>query len=140
MLRIEQAVVLMEANFGSGLSRKQLAATAGLSAFHFSRLFHRVVGVSPHQYLVGCRLRHARELLAVGQGRSIAEVALECGFADQAHLARHFRRAYGVSPGQFQKEHEQTSPARTAVQDGARALDDTGARTIGRGRAFVRAR
>jgi len=49
MLRIEQAVALMEANFGSGLSRKQLAATAGLSAFHFSRLFHRVVGVSPHQ-------------------------------------------------------------------------------------------
>jgi len=123
--RIQQAVALMETNFGSGLSRVQLAATSGLSASHFSRLFHRVVGVSPHQYLVGCRLRHARELLAVGQGRSIADVALECGFADQAHLARHFRHAYGVSPGQFQKEHEQTSPARTAVQDGARAFDDT---------------
>lgn len=103
---IQQAVALMEANFGSGLSREQLAATAGLSAFHFSRLFHRVVGVSPHRYLVGCRLRHARDLLAAGQGRSIAEVALECGFADQAHLARHFRRAYGVSPSQFQKEHK----------------------------------
>ncbi len=123
---IQQAVALMEANFGCGLSREQLAATAGLSAFHFSRLFHRVVGVSPHRYLVGCRLRHARELLAVGQGRSIAEVALECGFADQAHLTRHFRRAYGVGPGRFQSAHKQTSTARTDVQDGARTLSDAG--------------
>lgn len=48
--RIQQAVALIEANFGSGLSREQLAATAGLSAFHFSRLFHRVVGLSPHRW------------------------------------------------------------------------------------------
>jgi len=138
--RIQQAVALMEVNFGAGLSREQLAAAAGLSAFHFSRLFHRVVGVSPRQYLVGCRLRRARELLAGGPGRTIAEVALECGFADQAHLTRRFRRAYGVSPGQFRKEHEQTSPARTDVQDGARALGDAGPRTIGQVRASVRAR
>jgi transcriptional regulator GlxA family with amidase domain len=102
--RIQQAVALMEANLGSGLSREQLAATAGLSTFHFSRLFHRMVGTSPHRYLLDRRLRYARELLTVGQGRTIAEVAAECGFADQAHLTRHFRRAYGVSPGQFQKE------------------------------------
>ena len=106
--RVQQAVALIEANFSSELSREQLAATAGLSAFHFSRLFHRVVGVSPHRYLLGCRLSHARELLRGdgGQGRTIADVAAECGFADQAHLARHFRRAYGVSPSQFQRAHK----------------------------------
>jgi AraC-like DNA-binding protein len=108
--RVQQAVALMEADFASKLSLEQLAATAGLSAFHFSRLFHRWWGpaldqlwTSPHRYLLGCRLRHARALLsAAGQGRSIAEVGLECGFADQSHFGRQFRRAYGVSPGQFQ--------------------------------------
>jgi AraC-like DNA-binding protein len=101
--RVRRAVVLMEANFASKLSLEQLAATSGLSVFHFSRLFHRVVGVSPHRYLLDCRLRHARELLsAPGHGRSIIEVALECGVADQTHFGRHFHRAYGISPGRFQ--------------------------------------
>jgi AraC-like DNA-binding protein len=100
--RIQQAVALMETNFASKLTLEQLARASGLSAFHFSRLFHRVVGLSPHQYLLRCRLRHAHALLsAAGERHSLAEVAAECGFFDQAHLARHFRRAYGVSPGQF---------------------------------------
>lgn len=104
--RIQQTIALMEAHFASKLSLEQLAATAGLSPFHFNRLFHRVVGVSPHRYLLDCRLRRARELLVAGSGRSIGEVAAECGFADQAHFGRQFRRAYGVSPVQFQAAQE----------------------------------
>ena len=101
--RVRRAAALMEANFASKLGLEQLATTSGLSVFHFSRLFHRVVGVSPHRYLLDCRLRRARELLSVpGHGRSIIEVALECGFADQSHFGRHFHRAYGISPGRFQ--------------------------------------
>jgi AraC-like DNA-binding protein len=105
--RVQQAITLMETNFASKLTLEQLARASGLSAFHFNRLFHRVVGLSPHQYLLRCRLRHAHALLsAAGERRSLADVAAECGFFDQAHLARHFRRAYGVSPGQFQRRQE----------------------------------
>jgi AraC-like DNA-binding protein len=100
--RVQPALAFMEVNFASKLSLEQLAATSGLSAFHFSRLFCRLVGTSPHRYLLSCRLRHARALLSTaGPGRSIGEVAAECGFADQSHFGRQFRRAYGVSPGQF---------------------------------------
>ena len=105
--RVQHAVALMEANFASKLTRDEVARAAGLSPFHFSRLFHQVVGLAPHQYLLHCRLRHAQKLLLEsGEGRSIADVATETGFADQAHLARHFLRAYGVSPQQFRHEHE----------------------------------
>jgi AraC-like DNA-binding protein len=102
--RIQRAVTLMETNFASKLTRDEVARAAGLSPSHFSQLFHSVVGLSPHQYLLRCRLRHAQRLLStVEGGLSIADVAAESGFADQAHLARHFRGAYGVSPLQFRQ-------------------------------------
>jgi AraC family transcriptional regulator len=97
--RIQRAAALIEANFTSGLSRKKMACEAGMSVFHFSQLFSRQFGLSPHQYLVRCRLQHARKLLFTREKElSIVEVACKSGFADQAHFSRHFRRAYSVSP------------------------------------------
>jgi AraC family transcriptional regulator len=60
--------------------------------------------MTPCQYLWRYRLYRARMLLSVtGPTRSIGAVAAECGFADQAHLGRRFRQAYGVSPGEFRR-------------------------------------
>lgn len=79
-----------------------MARQTGFSPFHFLRLFRRVVGVTPHQYLVRCRLRHAARLLA-GSDRAVTEVALEVGFADLSNFVRTFHRAAGVAPGSFRK-------------------------------------
>lgn len=78
------------------------ADRAGLSPFHFLRLFSAVIGVSPHQYLVRSRLRHAARLLADG-GREVTDVALDVGFADLSNFIRTFRRAAGVPPGAFRR-------------------------------------
>ena len=97
---------MMQANFASKLTRDEVVRAVGLSPFHFSRLFHQFVGLAPHRYLLRCRLRRALKLLSTDRGRAIANVAAEAGFADQAHLARHFQRFFGKSPQQFRREHK----------------------------------
>ena len=78
------------------------AREAGLSPFHFLRLFRDVLGVTPHQYLVRARLRHAARLLA-DEERSITDIALDVGFADLSNFVRTFHRAAGVSPRGFRR-------------------------------------
>jgi AraC-like DNA-binding protein len=78
------------------------ATRAGLSPFHFLRLFARALGVTPHQYLVRCRLRHAARLLA-DDGRSISDIAYDVGFADLSNFVRTFHRAAGMSPRRFRR-------------------------------------
>jgi AraC family transcriptional regulator len=74
-----------------------LARLAGLSPFHFSRVFARSVGVTPHRYVVQLRLQRAIELLREGR-LSLADIAACTGFADQSHLSRWVRRVHGISP------------------------------------------
>src|SRR5262249_23550283 len=91
-----------------------LAAIAGRSRFHFSRVFSRSVGLSPHRYIVHLRLRHAVELVRRGHS-SLAEIAAGTGFADQSHLARWVRRVHGVSLTELASS--QPAQNRTNVQD-----------------------
>ena len=72
-----------------------LANIAGRSPFHFSRVFARSVGMTPHRYVVHLRLQRAIELLREGRS-GLAEIAARTGFADQAHLTRWARRVHGV--------------------------------------------
>lgn len=78
------------------------AREAGLSLFHFLRLFTRVLGVTPHQYLVRSRLRHAAQLLA-DEDRSITDIAFDVGFGDLSNFVRTFHRAAGMSPRRFRQ-------------------------------------
>ncbi len=77
----------------------ELSAVAGLSRFELIRRFREQSGVTPHAYQTNLRIAEARRLLAAGT--ALAEVAADCGFADQPHLNRVFKRAVGVSPGRY---------------------------------------
>ena len=96
---VRRAVEYMRANFSSDLAVTDLADRAALSPFHFVRSFRKVTGLPPHAYLTQLRLNRARRLLA--EGKPPTDVALAVGFYDQSHLIKHFKRAYGITPGQY---------------------------------------
>jgi AraC family transcriptional regulator len=103
--RLERAMRFFDQRFAERVTIKAAARVAGLSPDHFVEVFRSALGCTPHQYLVWCRLRHARQLIASeGHRRSLAEIAWAAGFADQAHLTRHFQRAFGQSPGQWRQQ------------------------------------
>jgi AraC family transcriptional regulator len=100
--RAVEAARYLEENFAEDLRLEDVARAAGLSPFHFLRVFARVLGVTPHQYLVRSRVREAAKRLA-DPARPVTEVALEAGFADLSNFVRTFRRAAGVSPRAFRR-------------------------------------
>jgi AraC family transcriptional regulator len=80
----------------------ELANKLRLSKSYFSREFCKATGMPPRQYVIHKRLERAQELLLQDR-RPISQIAVECGFADQAHMTRLFTRAYGISPGLWRK-------------------------------------
>jgi AraC-like DNA-binding protein len=84
---------------GLNVDLETLAKRAGLSRFHALRAFKQRYGLPPHAYQLCLRISHARRLLI--KGAPPADVALRCGFADQSHFTRHFKRFHGVTPGQY---------------------------------------
>lgn len=100
--RAVEGALLIEARATEPLDLAAGAAAAGLSPWHYLRLFRAVLGVTPHQYLLRCRLRRAARLLAE-EGRSITDVAYDAGFADLSNFVRSFRKAAGISPRAFRR-------------------------------------
>lgn len=100
-----RAKELISANLEGNLSTGDLARECSLSAGHFARAFRRSTGLSPHQWLVWCRVEKADGLLRDG-GLSLAEMACACGFADQSHFTRAYTRLRGISPGAWRRQRE----------------------------------
>jgi AraC family transcriptional regulator len=92
----------IEANVGADITVDDLAREVAISADHFGRLFRQVIGQTPHQFLMSYRVERARRLLTDAQ-RTLSEVALACGFADQAHFTRVFKQATSETPGTYRK-------------------------------------
>jgi AraC-like DNA-binding protein len=86
---------------GTMLDLSTLAATAGMTRFQVLRSFKQRYGLPPHAYRLCAQLGRACDLLRAG--RSATEVAMECGFADQSHFGRRFKRIFGVTPGTYAK-------------------------------------
>ena len=82
-----------------------LAAIAGLSQHHFARAFKQSFGASPHQYLIQTRIVRAQQLLRNTE-MEIKEVAIACGFSNQSHLHRHFKKQTGITPRQFSRQRQ----------------------------------
>jgi AraC-like DNA-binding protein len=96
---VKRAREHLEAFPSENVSLERLAREAGLSPFHLCRVFRQTIGLPPHAYQTLIRVRFAKTLLA--KGVSISQAAVEVGFFDQAHLTRHFKRIFGVTPGQY---------------------------------------
>lgn len=80
---------------------EDLATQVGVSRIHATRLFTQAFGIAPHEYLNSLRVLEAKRLISTGF--SLAEVAFEAGYTDQAHMSKRFKAAMGVSPGQYRK-------------------------------------
>jgi AraC-like DNA-binding protein len=98
-----KAKEVIEANLGGDVSLATLAQECGMSPGHFARAFRQSVGVAPHRWLVLRRIEVAKNLL-FNSTQSIAEIALDCGFADQSHFTKVFTDVVGVSPGAWRRE------------------------------------
>ncbi|MET1079920.1 MAG: AraC family transcriptional regulator [Pseudomonas sp.] len=98
---VTQVKEWLAAQLDSAPSLEQMALLCGLSKFQLLRAFQKDTGLSPRQWAMQLRTRRAQGLLR--QGRAVTEIAQCLGFVDQSHLTRHFRAAYGLPPGQYQR-------------------------------------
>jgi AraC family transcriptional regulator len=107
---IDRAKNLMRTRFCENLSLGTVARVAGISVFHFSRLFKSFTGRAPHQYLIQLRLEHARILLR-NTRLSVTEVCFASGFGSLEHFLAMFRQRYGLSPRRYRTVATANLPA-----------------------------
>lgn len=117
---VTQAKAILDADPASRVSLSELAAAVNLTPSVLAHSFRAALGLAPHTYRLGARVQLARQLLSTG--RRVSEVALQSGFADQAHFTRVFKRVTGTTPGAFQKAGQQAG--QRAGQSGRRIIQD----------------
>jgi AraC family transcriptional regulator len=100
---IIEVVDYLNGHYAEPCSLRTLAVMAGLSRFHFLRRFRAATGTSPHQYLIGLRLRAAAEQLR-SSAAPITSIALDVGFNDLSNFNLLFRRSFGVAPKQWRMQ------------------------------------
>jgi AraC family transcriptional regulator len=101
--RLTRVREYIDANLeGGNLTIARLAKVASLSQFHFARAFKAAVGKSPHQYVSGHRLEHAKVLLRRAD-QSLLDIAVALNFSSQANFTRAFRKGTGMTPGQYRR-------------------------------------
>jgi AraC-like DNA-binding protein len=116
---LRRAVRFIHDNLDSKLNWEQIAQAVGLAPFSFGRSFKLTTGLTPHQYVIRCRMRKAMSLLANTE-QSICDISLDVGCSCQSHLTTLFRKHTGTTPGAFRMASKKTrgaflaAPARAA--------------------------
>ncbi|MEX0287021.1 MAG: helix-turn-helix domain-containing protein [Paracoccaceae bacterium] len=95
-----RVLAYIRARLDRSVSVDELAREAGMSASHFSRVFKDTLGTTPMQYVMAYRIEQAVEMMADTQ-RAFGEIAMACGFSDQAHFTRSFKQVTGQTPRQY---------------------------------------
>ena len=101
--RLRRIKELVHAKMEDELTLSEMAKSVGLSTAHFSQMFRKSTGESPHQFVLRHRVERAKEMLCTADAR-VLDVAVACGFKTQQHFARVFRRMYGASPTEYRQD------------------------------------
>jgi transcriptional regulator GlxA family with amidase domain len=111
----------MHNDLSKTLRVKDLAAAARLSSSYFSRAFHHTAGEPPARYLRRCRVEQAQKMM-LSTDQCLADIALECGYTDQAHLSRTFRAIVGDTPARWRRLNRRGVEPRSLPDPGVHAL------------------
>jgi AraC family transcriptional regulator len=98
-MQLQQAIDYIHAHLNRDLSLAELASVVNISPTYFASLFKKVMGISPHQYVIQQRVEQAK-LMLLKTDLAIADIALQVGFSSQSHLTQQFKRLTGVTPKQ----------------------------------------
>ncbi|RRN65938.1 helix-turn-helix domain-containing protein [Caulobacter sp. 602-1] len=104
---LRRAQQILQSNLQAGLSLVTLAKACGLSTRHFARAFQESAGVTPHQWMTTARITAAKAMMRQ-TALPLAQIADLCGFSDQSHLTRVFKREEGLPPASWRRDHRQT--------------------------------
>jgi len=111
-IAVERTREFLDARYDRVVASEELEAVTGLDRYALSRHFRARLGTSPYRYLTMRRLDRARELMRAG--KALAEVAHASGFADQSHMTRQFKAAFGLPPGRWQALQKGSDATRRA--------------------------
>jgi AraC family transcriptional regulator len=100
--KMARVMSFVDENINRSIRIEEMAMIARLSGSHFSRAFRSTAGEPPSAFVIRRRVERAEQLILLTD-KSLAEIALDCGMADQAHLTKLFRRSHGISPGKWRK-------------------------------------
>jgi AraC-like DNA-binding protein len=100
---IRQSKAFMEKYYREKIELDEIAAAAFMSRFHYIRIFQKVYGMTPRQYLRDLRIEKAKELLK--KGRSVTQVCIDIGYTSLPTFSKIFKRGTGVSPRTYQKQN-----------------------------------
>jgi len=103
--RLRRVTELVKAKIEEDLTLEEMAESVELSKAHFSQMFRKSTGQSPHQFVLRHRVEHAKQILRAPNLR-VLDVAVACGFKTQQHFARVFRKMCGISPTEYRQEFQ----------------------------------
>ena len=104
-IRIRKMLAFIHKNFADSLSLADISNAADISERECMRCFQKTIQISPIQYLLKCRIMQGAEMLLGEQGKSISEIALNCGFDSPSNFTKFFRRYYNCTPREYRQKH-----------------------------------